>query len=546
MPRNSNRCASRASFFPRVQKRLGHLPCFIFAPEVVTINNHSVDFSYDHYAGAMKKPPGGFSPVISLDRKGGKPFHRQIYDTYRTMISGRNLQPGQQIPSTRVLASELGISRIPVLTAYEQLLAEGYFETRSGAGTFVSTALPQQSAAYNNGGRPADAGPRQLSERSASLPEPESAPWMYGSGAFSIGQLAFDHFPFQAWSNLVARHARKIRVRSLNYGDPMGSRDFREMVATYLRTSRAVHCTPQQIMVVSGSQQALDLCARVLLNPGSPVWVEEPGYEFMRHALRFAGCKLVPVPVDGEGLAVAAGIKQCRKAHAAYVTPSHQYPLGVTMSAARRLQLLDWAHNTGAWILEDDYDSEYRYETMPIASLQGLDHGSRVIYIGTFSKTLFPSLRLGYMVIPGDLVDRFAMARRIVDLGPPDLYQAVLTDFVDEGHFARHIRKTRVVYKERRSALVNALQSEFGSRLQILGAEAGMHLVVTLEPGLPDREIAMRAAERKLWLWPLSTAYIGNDVRQGFILGFGSTKAAEMPEAVRRFRDVLGSQGKWS
>jgi GntR family transcriptional regulator/MocR family aminotransferase len=491
----------------------------------------------------MKNAPGAISPVIAIERHGAKPLHRQIYDAYRAMITGHNLQPGQQIPSTRALASELGISRIPVLTAYEQLLAEGYFEARAGAGTFVSTALPEPAIPYNGrGSRIAEAGPRRTSERSAVLPDRESAPWMYGTGAFSIGQLAFEHFPFQVWSNLVVRHARKVRTKSLNYSDPMGSRDFRETIATYLRTARAVHCTMRQIMVVSGSQQALDLCARVLLNPGSPVWVEEPGYEFMRHALRFAGCKLIPVPVDGEGLAVATGIKQCPKAHAAYVTPSHQYPLGVTMSAARRLQLLDWAHNAGAWILEDDYDSEYRYETMPIASLQGLDQGSRVIYIGTFSKTLFPSLRLGYMVIPADLVDRFAAARRIVDLGPPDLYQAVLTDFVDQGHFARHIRKTKVVYNERRSALVEALQNEFGSRLTVLGAQAGMHLVVTLEPGLPDRDIATRAAEGKLWLWPLSTAYIGKDVRQGFILGFGSTKTTEMPAAVRRFREVVDSQ----
>jgi GntR family transcriptional regulator / MocR family aminotransferase len=266
---------------------------------------------------------------------------------------------------------------------------------------------------------------------------------------------------------------------------------------------------------------------------------EDPGYELMRHAFAMACCQLIPVPVDAEGMNVAAGIQRCRKARAAYVTPSHQYPLGVTMSASRRLQLLDWAHNTCAWIIEDDYDSEYRYQSIPIASLQGLDRGSRVIYIGTFSKTLFPSLRLGYMVIPADLIDRFAAVRRAADLCPPHLHQAAVADFINEGHFARHIRKTRLVYSERRSALVDALHGEFGARLEILGAEAGMHLVMTLPTKSNDRQISARAARENLWLWPLSTAYLGNHVRQGLILGFGSTKATEMPAAVSRLSKVL-------
>jgi GntR family transcriptional regulator/MocR family aminotransferase len=364
-------------------------------------------------------------------------------------------------------------------------------------------------------------------------------PWTYGWGAFSVGQLAFDHFPFRVWSSLVARHCRNVRASALNYGDPLGSKDFREAIAAYLRTARAVHCEARQIMIVSGSQQALDISARVLLEPGSSVWIENPSYPLMRYALAMAGSRLIPVPVDGEGLDVAAGIKRYRKARAAYVTPSHQYPLGVTMSASRRLQLLDWAQSSGSWIIEDDYDSEYRYENLPIASLQGLDHNARVIYIGTFSKTLFPSLRLGYMVIPSDLIGRFAAVRRAMDLCPPQLFQAVLTDFINEGHFARHIRKTRLLYSERRSALVSAIRDEFGSRLGIVGAEAGMHLVVTLPKGLSDQEISKRAAAQNLWLWPLSTSYFGKASREGFILGFGSTTAADMPCSVRRMRNVL-------
>ncbi len=242
--------------------------------------------------------------------------------------------------------------------------------------------------------------PSDAVSRISKLLPVEGTPWFRGSGAFSVGQIAYDHFPFRVWSDLVTHHARKVRASSMNYADPMGSEEFREVIAAYLRTARAVHCDASQIMVVNGSQHALDLSARVLLDPDSPVWIEEPGYEFLRHALTLSGCRLVPVPVDSEGLDVAAGIRLCRDARVAYVTPSHQYPLGATMSAARRLQLLEWAHSSGAWIVEDDYDSEYRYESMPVASMQGLDSGSRVIYIGTFSKTLFPSLRLGYMVIP--------------------------------------------------------------------------------------------------------------------------------------------------
>src|SRR5271156_3305099 len=350
------------------------------------------------------------APVVAVDRRGPDPLHKQIYDGFRLAIVRGNLRPGQRVPSSRSLGVELGISRIPVLNAYAQLLAEGYFESRVGAGTFVSSSLPDQltSCEYPVEGKTqARSAPPVVSRGAALLPSRESSPWVYGAGAFSVGQLAFDHFPFQAWSNLVARHGRRVRASSMNYSDPMGSKDFRETIAAYLRTARAVHCDARQIMVVSGSQQALDISARALLDPGSPVWIEEPSYELMRYALMLTGCRLIPVPVDGEGLDVAAGIRRHRKARAAYVTPSHQFPLGVTMSASRRMQLLDWAQRSDSWIIEDDYDSEYRYQNMPIASLQGLDHNSRVIYIETFRKTLFPSLRLGYMVPPADLVDRF-------------------------------------------------------------------------------------------------------------------------------------------
>lgn len=356
-----------------------------------------------------------------------------------------------------------------------------------------------------------------------------------------VGQLALDHFPFQVWSNLVMRHSRHVRISALHFSDPQGSEVFREAIAEYVRTARGVSCEASQIMIVSGSQQALEIAARVLLDPGNQVWVEEPGYRLAQQVLKMAGCQLIPVPVDDEGLDVAAGIERCRSARVAYVTPSHQFPLGVTMSASRRIQLLDWAQSSGSWIIEDDYDSEYRYAQMPIASLQGLDRNARVIYVGTFSKTLFPSLRIGYLVIPSDLVDRFVAVRHAMDVYPPHLYQAVLTDFIREGHFARHIRRTRLVYGERRNVLVEAIRDEFGSQFQIIGTDAGMHLAAILPRPLHDREISERAGREKLWLWPLSPCYLDRNRRHGFILGFGSTSASEIPKRVRQLRKILST-----
>jgi GntR family transcriptional regulator/MocR family aminotransferase len=513
---------------------------------VVGDNIHFIDFWYNHYTMGMKRVSSGLSPVIAVDRKAGKPLHKQIYDGFRSMIVSSNLRAGQQIPFTRALALELKISRIPVLTAYAQLLAEGYFEARTGAGTFVCSSLPDQLARNEAGEvRSIDvrSGSRPVAKRASLLPRYGDVPWWRGLGAFGVGQAAYEQFPVQIWSSLVTRHCRNANARVLHYGSPLGFEPLREAICTYLRTSRAVRCDPQQVTVVSGSQQALEISARVLLDAGSAAWVEEPGYWLTRNVLTASGCRLIPVPVDAEGLNVAAGIKRCRKARAAFITPSHQYPLGVTMTASRRLQLLDWAQSSGSWIIEDDYDSEYRYANMPIASLQGLDQNSRVIYIGTFSKTLFPSLRLGYVVVPLDLIERFTTVRHSLDVGPPYLYQAVLNDFMREGHFARHIRRMRVLYGERRSVLVESIAREFGEALEVLGAQAGMHLAVTLPRGFRDQGIATSAARKELRLYPLSPAYLGETPRQGFILGFGSTRSTEIPHKVRQLKCILVAYG---
>jgi GntR family transcriptional regulator/MocR family aminotransferase len=483
--------------------------------------------------------------MIAVDRHAPQPLHRQIYDAYRSAIVKGRLRPRQRIPSTRVLAIELGVSRFPVLNAYAQLLAEGYIESRVGAGTVVSTSLPDQLTSSRPTGvrfAATRSGPRPVARRASIFAPGKSFPWLGGWGAFGVGQVASDQFPLHLWANLVARRCRNMDAKSFHYGDQKGSRALREAIASYLRTARSLHCEAEQIMVVSGSQQALEISARVLLDPGSRVWMEDPGYRLAADVLALAGCHLVPVPVDMKGMDVAAGIERCREARAVFVTPSHQFPLGVTMNASRRLRLLDWAQTSGAWVIEDDYDSEYRYGSMPVAALQGLDANARVIYIGTFSKVLFPSLRLGYIVIPPDLVDRFLAIRRAMDLGPPGLHQEVLADFINEGHFARHIRRMRVLYRDRRRALVDSIREELGPMVEMLGDEAGMHLAVTLRQGSRDVEIAERAARQKLWIWPLSPSYIGKAPRQGFILGFGSATTTEIPNAVRKLRNLLAKE----
>ena len=491
----------------------------------------------------MQKTTAVVVPLISVDRRAQRPLHRQIYDAYRTAILRNELRSGQQVPSSRLLADELGISRIPVLSAYAELLAEGYFETRAGAGTFVSRSLPEHLTVCEvTTARPSfeQTGERRVSRRSEAIPLLQNRPWVLGKGAFSIAHQAFEQYPLETWCRLVSRYARQLRPASLQYGPPAGRKDVREALCTYLRSARGVHCEPEQIIMVSGSQQALHIAAQALLDPGDSVWMEEPGYWLAHRVFALAGARLVPVPVDEDGMNVAAGIKLRRRARLAFVTPSHQFPLGVTMTLARRLQLLEWAQKTGAWIIEDDYDSEFRYQSRPLASLQGLDSSARVIYVGTFSKVLFPSMRTGYMVVPPDLVDRFLAVRNAVDVTPPDLHHAVLAQFIEGGHFGRHLRRMRALYGERCAVLRNSIQKIFGSDLQILGDQSGMHLTVTLPDGMSDTELATRAVDKQLWLWPLSTLYLGASRRQGLLLGYGGVSSREIPRGVRLMHEVFG------
>ncbi|RDS83863.1 PLP-dependent aminotransferase family protein [Dyella monticola] len=492
----------------------------------------------------MKRLPKGFLPPVALDTASGMPMYDQLSEWFRRAIVDGRLRPGQRVPSTRALAKELNISRVPVLSAYEQLFAEGYLETFTGAGTCVASAIPDEAlkpARASERATPRQSAPpalRKVAQRVEGLRTPPQT-WANNHGAFRVGLPAIDHFPTTAWSKLINRHARKPPIEQMVYGHAMGYLPLREAIAEYLGTVRAVRCDASQILITTGSQQGLQICVHALLETKDHVWMEDPGYPGASQALRTVGVKAVPVPVDDEGLNVDEGIRRCRNARAAYISPSHQFPLGVTMSAARRMQLLSWAARTGAWIIEDDYDSEYRFGGRPLASLQGMDTDDRVIYVGTFSKVMFPALRVGYVVIPKDLVPAFAVVRDAFDTFSPTLYQAALTDFIREGQFARHIRRMRALYLERRTALLEAIDQHMDGKLQVTGTHAGMQLTALLPRGIDDVALSIKTARLGISTRPLSICFAKRPVRGGVILGYSGASVTEIRDGVRKLKACI-------
>lgn len=512
-----------------------------------------------------KQEAAVLSPLLVLTRSAGganankqfKPLHRQLYEGLRDLVLDGRIEPGAQLPATRVLARELGVSRMTVVQVFEQLMAEGYLTGKVGAGTFVSRSLPDDLLSVRRQKRQeplqgvvpqASQSPgRQLSGRGAVIViASTSVVTMRDEGkprAFRTGVPALDAFPWSIWRRVTAESSRHLPLDLLNYGDPAGYAPLREVIAGYLGLSRGVRCTAQQIIIVSGSQQALDLIARILLDPGDSAWVEEPGYMGARAALIGAGAHVVPVPVDDEGLDVVSGAGMAPHARLVYVTPSHQYPLGVTMSINRRLAMLEWAHQRGAWIVEDDYDSEYRYSGYPIPAVQGLDLHSRVIYVGTFSKVLFPGLRLGYLVLPEDLVDPFTAARSLSDRQPPALEQVVVARFIEQGHFMRHVRRMRQLYAERQEYLIELGRRELAGLLELASGEAGMHLVGWLPRGTDDRAASRSALANGVEVRPLSAYAYGQNTgtldRPGLVLGYTGVSCEELAEGVRRLAASL-------
>jgi GntR family transcriptional regulator/MocR family aminotransferase len=476
------------------------------------------------------------------------PLYQSLYTHIRAAILSGELTRGTKLPSTRALAEELNISRNTVLNAYRQLLAEGYLEGKEGSGTFVAHILPESllaaprpdSRALQTDQHPHTEFPNPVFSERAKSQILASHPPSDGTlpRPFVPEAPALDVFPYQLWTRLVVRQARRMPVNNFTYQDSAGYRPLREAIVAHITVSRQVHCTPEQVMVVSGSQGALDLAARMLIDPGDPVWLEDPGYSGARGAFFGAGAHVVAVPVDQEGLVVETGIERAPDARLVYLTPSHQFPLGATMSLARRLALLDWAKRANAYIIEDDYDSEFRFATRPLATVQGLDGADRVIYVGTFSKVLFPSLRIGYMILPPALVDAFLKVRRMIDIHSPMLEQAVLADFMSEGHFTRHLRRMRTLYAERRSALLEAAR---GLALEIVSAEAGIHCIGWLPDGIDDLAVVKRAVEYDLNLTPISSFSMEPLPRQGLLLGYGGFDVQEIRQGVQRLGALLDS-----
>jgi GntR family transcriptional regulator/MocR family aminotransferase len=480
---------------------------------------------------------------VELDRSSPEPLHRQLYLRLRTAILSGSLAPGSRLPATRALQEQLGVGRNTVMSAYMQLHAEGYLEAAQGSGTFVARSLPDDLVSVRRPRVPAAAhGPSAplLSQRGqllAGSPAMPSLDWRKPR-PFYPGVPAYDRFPMRTWKSLVNKQWRTPSADLLGYGTPHGHRPLRLAIAEHLNSVRGVNCSPDQVLVVAGSQQGLDLAARVLLDPGDDVWIEDPAYPGARSALVGAGARLVPVPVDGDGLDVAHGVRVAPRARLAYVTPSHQYPLGSTMSLARRMQLLRWANQHGSWVIEDDYDSEFRYSGRLLPTLQGLDTTGRTIYVGTFSKVMFPSLRLGYVVVPPPLVDGFLAARAVTDRHPPTVDQAVVADFIAEGHFLRHVRRMRRLYAQRQAILLEALHEHCGDLLSASADDAGMHLVGWLAPGLSDSLLAARCAEMGVSTPPLSHYYDGPG-RPGVLLGYTGFDAVQLRDAAKTLGAAL-------
>jgi len=464
--------------------------------------------------------------LLSIDRAARDPLHRQVYDGLRRAILDGRLRPGDRVPPTRALAAELGVSRLPVLGAYDQLLHEGYIVGRTGSGTFVSDSLPDDALLA--------ARPRH---RAPGPPPPRD---FGGLRPFRLSLPPLDQFPRALWAGLVARHARALTPERMAYGDPAGVGELRAAIAAHLRAARAMRCEPEQVIVVPGSQSALRVAAAALLRPGDRVAIEEPGYPGARAALEAAGARLVPVPVDDDGLDVAALERLRGRVRAVYVTPSHHYPLGASMSAARRMALLDWARRRDAWILEDDYDSEYRYVSRPLGALQGMDPHGRVVHVGTFSKVLFPALRVGWLVVPAGRVEAFVAAREALDLFSPTLYQHVLAEFIAEGHFGRHLRRMRATCLARRNALLAGLAAHCGGALRVQNADAGLHVATTLEDGADDEALVRRLAARGIVATALSSCCARRPGRSGLLLGFGGFPEMRISAATQVLGEVLG------
>ncbi|HYL99414.1 MAG TPA: PLP-dependent aminotransferase family protein [Blastocatellia bacterium] len=492
----------------------------------------------------MPKRATSFSLILP-ERDAATPAYRWLYDALRAAILDGRMRPGSRLPATRDLAAEYGLSRGTIISAFEQLKSEGYVEGSVGSGTYVSKVLPDELFRVKG-----KAGPKQPERQRKGRVLSDYARQAklfpnYGVRpvrAFRANLPALDLFPIALWTQLATRRLRQVTRNLLMGCESMGYDPLRAAIADYLNTSRGVKCAPDQVVVVSGVQEALDLAARLFLNPGDRVCVEEPGYTGAAMVFEAYGAKIRPAPLDQEGLEVTE--RTLRGSRLVYVTPGHQFPLGMTMSLSRRLALLDWARTSGAMIFEDDYDSEYRYSGRPVPALQGLDPEGPVLFAGSFSKVLFPSLRLGYLVVPRDMIDIFAAAKSIMNRHGPLLEQTVLCDFIVEGHFGRHLRRMREIYAERLSFLLTSARQRLAGLLEISEIEAGLQTTGWLGDGIQGVAAEEAAAARGVEVVALSRYSRGPLNREGLMLGFAAMDTAEIQRGVEQLGVALEQQSR--
>ena len=485
---------------------------------------------------------------FKLNAKAEEPLYRQLYRQLRKQILAGNLHPGVQLPSTRGLADSLNIGRITVTQAYDQLQAEGYVVRRPGAGTYVVETLPL--VAEREMPEPEAADGPVLSKWGRRVMEIDRSKSSGGEATrseididFGFGR-SFPHiFPYGVWRRLLARYLSTDDVMLSRYGSAAGFHPLREAISDYLARLRGVHCLPEDVVIVNGAQQALDIIARLLLNEGDEVLVETPGYTDAFTVFQVYGATIRALTVDHGGFPVEAIPTEC-KARLAFVTPANQFPRGGAMPAERRLALLQWAKKERALVIEDDYDGALRYEGQPLAALQGLDDSGRVIYLGTFSKVLFPALRLGYVVLPPALVQPFLQAKGIVDRGAPTLTQAAVADFILEGHFERHLRRLRKEYGRRRQILVAAVRQYLGAKVSFAAEPAGLHIMLYLHAGLDEELVVANTAEAGVRVYPGATYHLQKPAPASILLGFSGLSEGQIEEGVRRLGLALhGSAG---
>jgi GntR family transcriptional regulator / MocR family aminotransferase len=480
-----------------------------------------------------------------IDRDSETPLFRQIYQQIRAAILSQTLRRGTKLPSTRALASQIGVSRASVISAYEQLFDEGYISGQVGSGSYISFDPPEPVTR--------DGAHRARKPAAACPPTPADAEFggefadstaQWDERAFNTGRTLLDARTIDTWRKLTSRALRSLNAGHLGYSDPRGFLDLRKTICDYLRAARGVRCEAEQIIVTSGTQQAINIAIRVLLRPDDEVWVEDPGYPLIRYALVAAGLKIRPVRVDSEGIIVSRGIRSAPKARAAFVTPSHQFPTGVVLSMARRLELLQWARETGAWIIEDDYASEFRYSGRPLASLQGLDEGQGVIYVGTLNKVLFPGLRIGYVMAPWPLLQAFTKTRYVLDRQPPSVDQLVLGEFMREGYFAAHVRRIRLLYQQQRDALVSSLKRRLPEEVTVDAPDQGIHLVAYLRGSIGDIDLEEAARHEGVIVRAISRLYMRPPKRSGLMLGFSGYPRQVIIPAAARLAQVIRKQSR--